>query len=443
VFLASLRVIGFVIFFGENSLQMDFSAFYTAGEAVNAGLSPYRNHYSQTPPIWDGVARYSHSRFLYLPLAAVLFAPMALLPYHTAKYLWMTMNVFSVLTSLSLSVRASETDLKGGGVWLAILFLLTFHPLLPLLERGQIDGLALLLVTAAFALMSAGRRDLIAGILLSCATLCKLHVGLVLPFVLLRKRFRVLFGYAVGLFLIVTASCVFCGPSALLRYGREELPRISKFGELGPKEMLADSTAIASLIPSPGFTTKDACTYHLSRLSFEANASLVRTGVGWRVSRLLAAAHLPNTPSHVSVLLFSGSFVMLFVSLGNLLWRSLPPAQEYLFWQLIATIVLLTAPLTWVMNAIWLVALLPFAIGSISSKQTNGRNLGIALVVFGLVIAWLPDQMSFPSLIPGRRLDRLASLKYVFAELAVVVGLVVQLRQYRLRRTRDPEQPVH
>ena len=45
-FLAFIRLLGFSIAFGEKSLQIDFSAFYTAGESVNAGLSPYKNYIS-------------------------------------------------------------------------------------------------------------------------------------------------------------------------------------------------------------------------------------------------------------------------------------------------------------------------------------------------------------------------------------------------------------
>ena len=98
VTVALLRVVGFVVAFGEGSLQMDFSAFYTAGEALNAGLSPYRNHITATPPLWDGVDRYQHSRFLYPPLVATLFQPVALMDYHVAKHLWMIVSLVALCT---------------------------------------------------------------------------------------------------------------------------------------------------------------------------------------------------------------------------------------------------------------------------------------------------------------------------------------------------------
>ena len=50
----TIRLIGYIVRFIGESLQMDFAAFYTAGEALNAGLSPYRTHLQVEPPIWDG-----------------------------------------------------------------------------------------------------------------------------------------------------------------------------------------------------------------------------------------------------------------------------------------------------------------------------------------------------------------------------------------------------
>ena len=58
----------------RDSLQMDFSAYYTAGEALSVGLSPYVTHVSTDPVIWDGQGRYRHSRFLYPPLVAEILS---------------------------------------------------------------------------------------------------------------------------------------------------------------------------------------------------------------------------------------------------------------------------------------------------------------------------------------------------------------------------------
>ncbi len=82
---------------------MDLAAFYTAGEALNHDLSPYRSHAARDPAIWDGVARFQHSRFLYPPQVAVLFRALAWLPYAGAKRLWLALRLAAVAASLILT----------------------------------------------------------------------------------------------------------------------------------------------------------------------------------------------------------------------------------------------------------------------------------------------------------------------------------------------------
>jgi len=76
-----------IIEFSNNSVQMDFTAYYTAGKSLNYGQSPYVNHIRENWNLWDGIATYKQSRFLYAPLVANMFQPVAKIPYHSAKYL--------------------------------------------------------------------------------------------------------------------------------------------------------------------------------------------------------------------------------------------------------------------------------------------------------------------------------------------------------------------
>ncbi len=214
VALAALRLASFVATFGGESLQMDFSAFYTAGEALNAGLSPYQNHVQASPGIWDGVDRYQHSRFLYPPLVATLFQPVAHLPYHVAKVAWMVVGLLALIGALLLAMRLIGVRLSEPAAWITWLVALTFHPLLTFLERGQIDSLTLLLLTAAIALLCTRRREGTAGLLIAAATLLKLHTVLLLPFLVLRRRRRALIGYAIGGVLILVLSLILNGPNS-------------------------------------------------------------------------------------------------------------------------------------------------------------------------------------------------------------------------------------
>ncbi len=173
--IALVRLVSFTVQFARLSLQMDFAAYYTAGEAVDRGLDPYVNQVAADPPLWDGVARYTHSRFLYPPLAAYLFVPLARLPYLWAKSLW-------ALSGTALYGREPRHHRMGRSAseritrpaWMLIVTATAlFHPLLTHLERGQIDCLTLVLLMLSIALMiKRGRWGRKAGMLGTWAQGC-------------------------------------------------------------------------------------------------------------------------------------------------------------------------------------------------------------------------------------------------------------------------------
>ena len=91
------RVVHYTILFSEQSVQMDFTAYYSAGKSLNNDLSPYVNYVLTRWDLWDGVGAFKHSRFLYPPLVANLFQPIATLPYINAKYVWNFFNLFYLI----------------------------------------------------------------------------------------------------------------------------------------------------------------------------------------------------------------------------------------------------------------------------------------------------------------------------------------------------------
>jgi hypothetical protein len=438
--LALLRVIGFVRAFGDESLQMDFAAFYTAGEALNARLSPYESHILRSPPIWDGVDRFQHSRFLYPPLVATLFRPVAYLSYHTAKIAWMALSLVALVASLGLAMRSTGIGLSETAAWATWLVAFSFHPLLTFLERGQIDSLTLLLLTGGIALLCTRRREGLAGFLIALATLLKLHTVLLLPFLVLRKRWRALIGYAVGGVLLLTLSLILDGPALLVRYATVEFPRISHFGEGGTPEMLVDPAALAALQPGEGLTAKDGRVYQLESFSFVSNATLGRTRTGRSLQALLVISGIPSAQSVTALVFFSALFgaVVLLQRRAGLADGS-SPQRDFLYWQLGLVIVLLSAPLTWVMNAIWLLTLVPLTARELARRQPWHRSLAPVLVALGLVVAALPDHVTFSLLLPARYIGEAAWQKYVIAQLAVALGLMGWLSSERA----DPLRPPH
>jgi len=410
--LATLRLLGFAVRFGEESLQADLAAFYTAGEALNHGLSPYENHATRQPPIWDGVDRYTHSRFLYPPLVASLFRPLALLPYRAAKHLWMGLSLAAVAVSLVITARAlglGRGSLLGAALWACL-----YHPLLALLERGQIDAVTLLLVSLAFARFVKAGDGVGPGALLALATLLKLNVAFFVPFLIAARKWKALAGYAAGALVLVIASAMVNGPAALVSYARDELPRIAAHGEGGPSDRLLDPALLQALRPglAESKTVKDGSVYDRETFGFVANASLARVIASWTGQR----GESPMT-GRAAVGVGLGLFlVLLATGRGARPWDT---ARTATFWQAVMVAVLICGPLTWVMNLVWL---LPVGLLLWHQADRASSPASLAAMAVGLLLASLPDRHVFPLLAPYR--GSLLDYQYVLAEVLVAGGLV-------------------
>ena len=131
--------------FTLRSLQQDFAAYWIAATARRLGLDPYVNQVGSgdAPTLWDGVALFRHSRFLYPPLVADLFRPLASLPYLPAKGLFTAAMLGAWLgAGMLVSDRGSPNAWRARTIFLVASAL--FFPFYRHLERGQIDLLLLL-----------------------------------------------------------------------------------------------------------------------------------------------------------------------------------------------------------------------------------------------------------------------------------------------------------
>jgi len=425
--LGLLRLLGFVARFHHGSLQMDFSAFYTAGQAVNAGQSPYLTNVALR--IWDGVDGYLHSRFLYPPLVATLFQPVAALPYGTAKLVWMGISLaalaVAILAVLDFVPRRWRLE-AGLAAGVAAAF---FYPLLTLLERGQMDTvtMAFMAIGVRWIRAPGGRTRVGAGIMFALATLLKLNVAFVFPYLLLRRSWRAAAGFAVGGLILLLVSLALNGPAPVLDYVHHQMPRIERYGEGGPGAGLSAGQVRVLQAGAPrGETRKDGQVYPLAYFGFSANATLVRLRV---VQRRFRTA---RTPSALSRRLLEWSLVPMGLLEVLLAFRrvTLRDPEILAYWTAVFTIVLLTGPFSWVMNVVWL-TLVPVVIFAQAAKlRSPWQGLCLAVCAVGFVWAAVPDSGAFGMLNPfrGRHAQLLTGdLKYIIAAVAVLVGLVAML----------------
>ncbi|MCU0242657.1 MAG: YchF/TatD family DNA exonuclease, partial [Vicinamibacteria bacterium] len=375
--LGLLRLFGFAWRFSQDSLQLDFSAYYTAGEADQRGLSPYRNHADQG--LWDGLCRFQHSRFLYPPLTATLFRPLAWLSFFDAKRLFTALSFCAVVLSAVWLIRRARLPLEAA---LGLAALLTwFHPLLPLLERGQVEGFTLLGVTLALdgIEQEKARRTIWAGILLALTTLFKLHLLLLMPFLLLLKRTRALLAWIAALAALALISLAINGPAALADYMRVQMPRIARHAEFGTREMLLPEAVLAPLkagVPSQ-MSFKDGRTYKQSDLNFITNATLVRP-----IENALEPRGLRPGASAISIGAFALVFALILIARRGA--RAAGDCEEGAGGirresALALVVILLVSPFTWAMSTVWTWPAVVAIASGVRSLQTRARATALAL----------------------------------------------------------------
>jgi hypothetical protein len=372
VAVASAAAIAAGAWFTLRSLQQDFAAYWIAATARRLGLNPYLNHVgsASAPTLWDGVALFRHSRFLYPPLVADLFRPLASLPYLDAKGLFTAAMLGAwVGAGLLLSDRGRPETWRGRTVFFLASAL--FFPFYRHLERGQIDLLILLLLTIAWRERKRAQPWL-AGAALAAAIGFKPTLAGLLPVVWAGGRGRVaLAALGVGALLFGLTEIV-DGPARVAEYAREVLPRAALYGEGGTEEMLLPASRFAAADEET--TLLDGRRYRTAIGDAPAAASL---------PRLLA----PDAPSPAS------ARVPFLLAIGGLtvIARRLRArcVDALMFWAAAVTCVV-TSPAGWVMGLVLALPLAPrLAALAGEGRLSRGPAAGVA-------VAWIAVALPAP-----------------------------------------------
>jgi hypothetical protein len=178
--------------------QGDFNVYYRAGHRVLHGLAIY-------PPD-------DSDRFLYAPIFAIGFAPLAMLPRHLAQFVFFAINAFSLIELiLGAGVILFGRKRKLPAVLIVVPVLLSFRFIDNNFDHGQINlpTLALIVWAIIYAEESHNAR---AGLMIAAAILIKPFVLLAALHLAIREHFATLaWAVAMGIALLIVPIVVF-GP---------------------------------------------------------------------------------------------------------------------------------------------------------------------------------------------------------------------------------------
>jgi hypothetical protein len=205
-----------------NDVQnVDFLAYFTAGQRFNSGDNPY---------FWgkDAQGNTVFSDFLYPPAVLPVFGLIAHLKFNQARVLWLclyTLAYLLVFGWMSLSFVHSK---RFTFLVIGLVLTLVSWPLLSHILVGQADVFIICLILGSYLFYASGRR-FAASIFLAIATLLKVSpLFLLIYFVIFLKDFRFLMSYLAAILVMAAASLLFVPFGFYLDYILRVLPEVGK-----------------------------------------------------------------------------------------------------------------------------------------------------------------------------------------------------------------------
>jgi Glycosyltransferase family 87 len=220
----------------------DFTIFYTAGKCVNEGrgrqLYDLEMQFASQRSFAPQVRRRDNPLpFNHPPFEALLFVPLAGLPYATAYLVWGVFNLVLILGFWTL-LRPSLPTLHNLLPALPLLAMFAFFPIVMALLQGQDSILLLFLYGLAFWILATG-RPFIAGL---CLGLTLFKFQFVLPFMivlLIRRQWKAVAGFTFTAFVLLLVSAAVVGWNGVIAYPRFviRLNRSAAQAGIDPRDM--------------------------------------------------------------------------------------------------------------------------------------------------------------------------------------------------------------
>ena len=244
--------------------QGDFNVYYRAGHRVLHGLAIY-------PPD-------DSDRFLYAPIFALGFAPLAMLPRHLAQFVFFAINAFSLIELiLGTGVILFGRERQLPAVLIVVPVLLSFRFIDNNFDHGQINlpTLALIVWAIIYAEESHNAR---AGLMIAAAILIKPFALLAALHLAIREHFATLvWAVAMGIALLIVPIVVF-GPRGWIAQTGAYATAIASMTNRY-RTMLTNQSAVSAVARVMSL-----------RVGAEAETSATATIVGMGLEMILIAA---------------------------------------------------------------------------------------------------------------------------------------------------------
>jgi Glycosyltransferase family 87 len=355
--------------------QGDFNVYYRTGHRVLQGLAIY-------PPD-------DKDRFLYAPIFAIAFAPLAALPRHLAQLLFFAINAFALVEFvLGAGVILFGRERRLPAALIVLPLLLAFVFIDNNIEHGQINLPTLALIVWAIVAVEES-HNASAGAMLAAAILIKPFAVLAALYLLMRGRFAALgWTMAAGIALLI-APIVFFGPHRWIDQNAAYLTA-----------MLSMTNRYRTMITNQSAVSAVARLMSL-RIGPDAETSSIPTVVGMALEMILVAAVLVwdsivREPGTLRGRLALCGLFCLMPSFAPISWKSYYAAMLLPYMALVAALCTDLTDDKSAHPAVWTLFGLAIALNYIPELHWNRLALFYSahfvssiLILAGLFILWL------------------------------------------------------
>jgi alpha-1,2-mannosyltransferase len=337
-------------------VSTDFAQDYAAAMVLRSDESIYQ-HFTEAElrSLMPGSERLVHVqpelRNYHPPFNALLVLPLTFLPYDIAALLWAILSIVLYFGVWWFVGQAFRIHLPRHWLVLLIGLALCWYPFHAHLALGQLSFLLTVCVVGCWSLLQQ-KRDILAGILLSLACMIKLFPGLLLVYLLLRRRWWAIGSAIASMGVLTLLMLVIIGVDDLTFYLTTIIPH--------------DADRFGSVVGN-----------------FSLHAAIKRLFIGNYLVRPLIEAPLLATA--LIILSSLGVVALLVYQIGRV---PPTPTNETVAFALVCVAMLLLSPITW-SHALLLLAL-PCGL-FLRDMQEKPRQTEMALFLLALFLVSLPD----------------------------------------------------
>jgi Glycosyltransferase family 87 len=215
--LVLIDVVHLIPLLNHQASRNDFSIYMLSGLAFNANENPYRTNFDNEAKkigLEDGSVTHATDP----PTFILLFSPISKLAPQKAFWVWSLVNYAALLAAIWLLVGPGS-GLSTPIGWSFVALIALYPPVISSFHLGQHKILILLLFGLMMRWMRSG-NDATAGLALAVASLLRIFPFLMMGYLLIERRYRVLLFTIVGLVVGILLTMVFFGITNTLSFAR-------------------------------------------------------------------------------------------------------------------------------------------------------------------------------------------------------------------------------